>query len=127
MLNKRSNGLPIVCGDFNTDLLNKNLGARVTFENMMNSQGPALVSLREPTRETATWSTCTDAIYSNFSVQRSQILKTTYSYHCSLRLDFNMTFEIVQNLFEFPSLKKLEYPLYCVKFLFFSESFSEYY
>ena len=74
VLDKNGNGLQIVCGDFNTDLLNENLGARVTFENMMNSQGLDLVSLREPTRETATSSTCIDAIYSNFSVQRSQIL-----------------------------------------------------
>ena len=74
VLDKKGNGLQIVCGDFNTDLLNENLGARVTFENMMKSQGLDLVSLREPTRKTATSSTCIDAIYSNFSVQRSQIL-----------------------------------------------------
>ena len=37
-LDKNSNGLQIVCGDFNTDVLKENLGARVTFENMMNSK-----------------------------------------------------------------------------------------
>ena len=61
-----ADGLQIVSGDFNTDLLNENLGARGTFENIMNSQGLDLVSLREPTRDTATSSTCIDAKYSNF-------------------------------------------------------------
>ena len=85
----------------------------------MNSQGLDLVSLREPTRETATSSTCIDAIYSTFSVQRSQILKTTFSDHYSLHLDMNITLELVENIFEFRSLQKLEDPLYCEKFLFF--------
>ena len=78
VLDKNGNGLQIVRGNLNTDLLNENLGVRVTFENMMNSQGLDLVSLREPTNETATSSTCIDAIYSNFTVQRSQILTTTF-------------------------------------------------
>ena len=113
------NGLQIVCGDLNTDILNENLGARVLFENMMNSQGLDLVSLREPTRETATSSTCIDAIYSNFSVQPSQILKTTFSDHYSLHLDMSITLELVENVFEFRSLQKLEDPLCCEKFFFF--------
>ena len=96
VLDKNGNGLQIVCGDFNTDLINENLGARVTFENMMNSQGLDLVSLREPTRETATSSTCIDDIYSNFPVQRSQILKTTFSDHYSLHLDMNITLGLVE-------------------------------
>ena len=119
VLDKNGNGLQIVCGDFNTDLLNENLGARVTFENMMNSQVLDLVSLREPTRETATSSTCIDAIYSNVSVQRSQILKTTFSDHYSVYLGMNITLELVENIFEFRFLQKLEDPLYCEKFLFF--------
>ena len=65
----------------------------------MNSQGIDLVSLRGPTRETATSSTCIDAIYCNFSVQRSQILKTTHSDHYSLQLEMNMTLETTENIF----------------------------
>ena len=89
----------------------------------MNSQGLELVSLREPTRETATSSTCIDAIYSNFSVQLSQILKTTFSDHYSLQLDMNMSLEMVENSFEFRSLQKLEDPLYCGTLLFFLSHF----
>ena len=119
VLDKNGNGLQIVCGDFNTDLSNENLAARVTFENMMNSQGLDLVSLREPTRETSTSSACIDAIYSNFSLQRSQIVKTTFSDIYGLYLDMNITLELVENIFEFRSLQKLEDPQYCEKFLFF--------
>ena len=78
MLEKTGNELQIGCGDLNTDHLNENLGARVTCENMMNSQGLDLVSLSETIRETATSSKCIDAIYSNFTVQRSQ-LKNNFS------------------------------------------------
>ena len=119
VLAKNGDGLQIACGDFNIDLLNVSLAARVTLEYLMTSQGLDLVSLREPTRETATTSTCIDLIYSNAPVQRSQIVKTTFSDHYSLKLDINVYHEVVENIFEFRSFKKLEDPLYCEKFLFF--------
>ena len=58
MLVKNADGLQIACGDFNIDLLNVSLAARVTLEYLMSSQGLDLVSSREPTRETATSSAC---------------------------------------------------------------------
>ena len=44
----------VACGDFNIDLLNVYLAARETIEYLMSSQGLDLVSLRDPTRDTAT-------------------------------------------------------------------------
>ena len=90
---------------------------------MMSSQGLDLVSLREPTRETATSSTCIDSKNSSVPVQRSQIVKTTFSAHYSLELDIKIYHEVVENIYEFRSLKKLEDPLSSEKFLSF-ESFS---
>ena len=119
VLMKNGDGLQIACGDFNIDLLNVSLAARVTLEYLMSSQGLDLVSLREPTRETAASSTCIDSIYSNVPVQRSLIVKTTFSDHYSLKLDINIYHEVVENIYEFRSLKKLEDPLYCEKFLFY--------
>ena len=46
---KNGEGMQIACGDFNIDLLNENLTARVTLDNLMTAQGLDLVSLREPT------------------------------------------------------------------------------
>ena len=111
MLEKNGDGLQIACGDFNIDLLNVSLAARVTLEYLMSSQGLDLVSLREPTRETATSSTCIDSIYSNVPVQRSEIQKTTFSDHYSLKLDVNIYHDVKESIFEFRSLKKLEDPL----------------
>ena len=73
VLDKSGEGMQIACGDFNIDLLNENLAARITLENLMTAQGLELVSLRQPTRETATSSTCIDSIYSNIPVQLTQI------------------------------------------------------
>ena len=42
-------GMQIACGDFNVDLLNEYLAARITLENLMTAQLLHLVSLREPT------------------------------------------------------------------------------
>ena len=75
VLDKNGEGMQIACGDFNIDLLNENLAARITLENLMTAQGLELVSLRQPTRETATSSTCIDSIYSNIPVQLTQIKK----------------------------------------------------
>ena len=119
VLEINSGGLQIACGDFNIDMLNENLATRVSLEYLMYSQGLDLVSLREPTRETATSGTCIDSIYSNITVQRSQIEKTTFSDHYSLKLDLDIYYEVVEEIFEFRSLKKLDDPLYCGKFLFF--------
>ena len=49
VLDKNGNGVQRVYGDFNTDLLSEKFGARVTFENMMNSQRLDLLSLRGST------------------------------------------------------------------------------
>ena len=111
--------MQIACGDFNIDLLNENLAARITLENLMTAQGLELVSLRQPTRETATSSTCIDSIYSNIPVQLTQIKKTTFSDHYSLELSFEIFYEIAESIFEYRSLKKLEDSFYCEKFLFF--------
>ena len=119
VLETNGGGLQVACGDFNIDMLNENQAARVSLEYLMYSQGLDLVSLREPTRETATSGTCIDSIYSNISVLRSQIEKTTFSDHYSLNLDFDIHHEVVEEIFEFISFKKLEDPLYCEKFLFF--------
>ena len=100
--------MQIACGDFNFDLLNENLAARITLENLMTAQGLELVSLRQPTRETATSSTCIDSIYSNIPVQLTQIKKTTFSDQYSLELSFEIYYEIAENDFEYRSLKKLE-------------------
>ena len=71
--------MQIACGDFNIDLLNENLAARITLEKFKTAQGLELVSLRQPTRETATSSTCIDSIYSNIPVQLTQIKKKQHS------------------------------------------------
>ena len=84
----------------------------------MTSQGLSLVSLREPTRETATSSTCIDSIYSNVTVRNSKIEKTTFSDHYSLKIDIDIHYEVVNDIFEYRSLKRLTDPLYCEKFLF---------
>ena len=48
-------GLQIACGDdLNCDMLKENLATRVSLAYLMYSKGLDLVSLREPTRETAT-------------------------------------------------------------------------
>ena len=65
MLDKNGEGMQIACGDLNFDLLNETLAARITLKNLMTAQGLDLVSLQEPTRETATSSTCIDSIYNN--------------------------------------------------------------
>ena len=119
VLEINSGGLQIACGHFNIDMVNENLATRVSLEYLMYSQGLDLVSLREPTRETATSGTCIDSIYSNITVQRSQIEKTTFSDHYSLKLDLDIYYEVVEEIFEFRSLKKLDDPPYCEKFLFF--------
>ena len=117
VLEINSSGLQIACGDINIDMLNENLATRVSLEYLMYSQDLDWVSLREPTRETATSGTCIDSIYSNITVQRSQIEKTTFSDHYSLKLD--VYYEVVEEILEFRSLKTLDDPLYCEKFLFF--------
>ena len=63
VLDKNGEGMQIACGEFKIDLLNERLAARITLENLMTAQGLDLVSLREPTRETATSSTCIHSIY----------------------------------------------------------------
>ena len=62
MRENNGDGLQTACGDFNNDLVNEKLAARETFDNLMMSQGLGLVRLREPTRETATYSSCIDSI-----------------------------------------------------------------
>ena len=120
VLDKNGEGMQIACGDFNIDLLNENLAARITLENLMTAQGLELVSLRQPTRETATSSTCIDSIYSNIPVQLTQIKKkTTFSDHYSLELSFEIYYEIAENIFEYRCLKKLEDSFYFEIFLFF--------
>ena len=74
VLDKNGEGMQIAGGDFNIDLLNESLAAR-TLKNLMTVQGLDLVSLREPTRETATCSTCIDSIYNNIPVQLTLIKK----------------------------------------------------
>ena len=53
VLDKNGEGMQIACEDFHLDLLNETLAGRITLENLMTAQGLDLVSLREPTRETA--------------------------------------------------------------------------
>ena len=63
-------------------------------------------------------------LYSNVPVRQSQIDETTFSDHYTLKLEFDIFHEIVQNLFEFRSLNKLDEPLFCENFLFYlSHSF----
>ena len=101
----KSGGLQIACGDFNIDMLYENLATRVSLEYSLYSRGFDLVSLREPTRETATSGTCIDSIYSNIAVQRSQIEKTTSSDHFCPKLDLDIYREVVEEVFEFTSYK----------------------
>ena len=77
--------MQIACRDFNVDLLNENLAARITLENLMTNQLLHLISLREPTRKTAVSSTCIDSIYSNIPVQQTRIKQTTFSDHYRLQ------------------------------------------
>ena len=99
---------------------NENLATRVLLEYLMYSQGLDCLSLTEPTRETATSGTCIDSLYSNITVQRSQVETTTFSDHYSFKLDLDIYHEVVEEIFEFRSLKKLDHPHYWEKFLFFS-------
>ena len=86
-------------------MLYENLATRVSLEYSLYSRGFDLMSLREPTRETAKSGTCIDSIYSNITVQRSQIEKTTFSDHYRPKLDIDIYREVVEEVLEFTSYK----------------------
>ena len=78
-------------------MLNENLAKRVSLDFLIYSQGLHLVSLREPTRETAPSGTCNDSLYSTslFKDPRQKKSRSLID-HYSLKLDLDICHGVVE-------------------------------
>ena len=107
MLERKGDIPQLLAGDFNIDLLLDELVLRKKLENMMAAHCLSLISLREATRETETFSSGTNAIFGNAPLPKSTIEKATFFDHYSLHLKLDLEYEAIECIYRFRCSKNL--------------------